>query len=489
MKIHYAAIAPDGTVIGVAGTPAEAVEILGDVMPEVSVTVQEIPGSGEQNPAAARMPDLALASCGFAPIDRDALKMRLSEAHALLRPYFDGLPYHGSPTKLYDTPLGMVDGWIGQNYKTEKPSQDPGRPAQVMGLSLVPAHHARLASQGEGPYANLFLPPQQRRGAPPVNAKAIATEGRSMVARWKRELPRAADTNKFSFCVGSSQDCRDSCLVFAGQNGADRYNTYRKVAQTMALLNEPEAFARVLVEAIDRWLRSKTILGGGVRPFMRMNVLSDVPWELVAPWIFEYYDEAWIPGGAVGRSLTFYDYTKVPGRRTPRNYDLTFSFSGTNANREWAADEIRDRGRRIAVVFIGHKKAGDRWVPVRQKGAKAIAEISLPRTFMGLRVVDGDVSDVRPYDPAPACVGLRWKTPSGTRAGASIDLGRSAFVTPVYIVSSSEPSKLARGVGMGRGIPRWRGGTENPSDADEQWLVAAVTPRQQPIEQPMSQPG
>lgn len=476
MKLHYAALAPDGSVIGVAEDPHEATDLVERALGDVPISVQTIPDEREKNALGALdMPDLAWRASGLPQIKKSAITMRLTEAHERLYPYFEGLIKRGVETKQYDKPLGMADAWIGQNYKTEKPSQDPGRPAQVMGLTLVPAAHARLAARGEGPYANLFKPTEDRRGAP-VDRAAIANEGRTMTARWKRELPRAFDTSKFTFCAGSSQDCRDSCLVFAGQNASERYNTYRKVAQTMALLNEPEAFGRMLIEAIDRWLASPVIASGRMRPFFRMNVLSDVPWELVMPWVFDYYDDE------SGR-LQFYDYTKVPGRKIPRNYDLTFSFSGTNANREWAMEEINHRGRRIAVVFLGHKRVGDRWVPVKKKGPDAIHEIPLPKTFWGLPVVDGDVSDVRPYDPAPACVGLRWKTPSGARAGTTIDLGSSAFVTPVYIVSSA---MLASQVGAP--VSRWRGG-EEPNPAAEQWLVAAVTPRQQSIEQPMSQPA
>jgi hypothetical protein len=214
---------------------------------------------------------------------------------------------------------------------------------------------------------------------------------------------------------------------------------------------------------------------------MRLNVLSDVPWELVTPWLFDHF-----------RGLQFYDYTKVPGRITPSNYDLTFSLSGEDDNREWALEEINDRGRKVAVVFVGHKREGDRWEPVNTRGwrgEEVIAEIPLPHEFMGLPVVDGDVSDVRPYDhPTPCCVGLRWKNPSGKRAGGVIDLGTSAFVTPVYILSVDQVSRYAHQVGQGRGISRWRGGEEENPGA-EQWLIAAVTPRQQPIEQPLSQPG
>ena len=44
-------------------------------------------------------------------------------------------------------------------------------------------------------------------------------------------------------------------------------------------------------------------------------------------------------------------------------------------------------------------------------------------------MIDGDVSDVRPRDPAPAVVGLRWKLPLGSDSG--MRQGNSSFVVPV----------------------------------------------------------
>lgn len=468
-KLFYAAVGPDGSVVDVSDDPFVAANQLITMFPEARISIQEVEETPRENPAAREMPKLALQLSGLSPITpKQSLKMSLDEAHARLEPYFTNLPLRGEKVVKYESPSGMADAWIGQNYKTSKPSQDPGRPAQVMGVSLVPAQHARLAAHGQGPYQALWIPSESRPGREASTTdSALAQTKKVMLAKWRREDPGL--TGKFTLCAGSSQDCRDSCLVFAGQNASERYNTYRKVAQTMALLNEPAAFLRMLVESIEMWMRELGAQCGCLRPFVRLNVLSDVPWELVAPWLFEHFEGASV--GTSGDPLMFYDYTKVAGRRTPKNYDLTFSVSGTDANRAWAKDEI-ERGRRIAVVFLGHKKVGESWQQIRPKGPTAIAQMPLPRTFWGLKVIDGDISDVRPYDPAPACVGLRWKTPSGKRAGVEVDPGASAFVTPVYIVD--DRGWLAK---------------PNPSSSAEQWLIAAVTPRQQPIIQPMTQPG
>jgi hypothetical protein len=48
-----------------------------------------------------------------------------------------------------------------------------------------------------------------------------------------------------------------------------------------------------------------------------------------------------------------------------------------------------------------------------------------------------------------------------------------SFVTPIYVESASDPASLTR---------------PNPND-DDVVLISAVTPRFQPIDQPMSQPA
>src|SRR4029077_1061431 len=248
-----------------------------------------------------------------------------------------------------------------------------------------------------------------------------------------------------TLCVGSNTFCRESCLVFTARNVADVYNHRRKAVATIALLQSPAAFGRMLIAAIESHVANAE--RADIRPFVRLTVLSDVPWELVFPELFSYFGKT---------SLTFYDYTKVAGRtpapgasrlgaRESSKYDLTFSHSRTN---DALVASERERGRRVAVVFVGMKKADGTWVKFK-KGAQ------LPKTFMGLKVIDGDLTDLRPLDPSPCIVGLRWKTPGGQ----DVDPTQIPFVTPAY--------HYKRGVSAHR---------RNPDENDE-YLIAPVTPR------------
>jgi len=332
-----------------------------------------------------------------------------SEVHDA--PYFrETLTAAGEYARAYRTPDGMADAFLGQNYKTGK--EFPFAPVEVKGLSLLPAS---LWAVTEGRLVGL----QRRvRGGLPV---------------WTR----GANINT---CIGASAECIKSCLVWSGRNTADPYNMSLKQARTTALMMEPDAFGRMLFEACTRHL------GTGRReivPMVRLNVYSDIPWEFVYPELFSELPE-----------LQFYDYTKVPDRRPPPNYDLTFSYSGRNESR--MRREL-GHGRKVAVVFLDTEKWRDAKAPAYSPRAAG-----LPDTFLGHEVVDGDISDVRPLDwelgegPPPYVVGLKWKAPKGSKelgvyggGGApDVDPNELRFAVPVHevdgrlvamIVPRSEP--------------------------------------------------
>lgn len=140
--------------------------------------------------------------------------------------------------------------------------------------------------------------------------------------------------------------------------------------------------------------------------FVRLNVLSDLPWELIWPELFERLGD-----------VCFYDYTKVAGREPPPNYDLTFSYSGTN----WRLSESElAAGRRCAVVFFADR-AGKRF----------------PETWRGYRVVPGDDHDIRPLDPPGVVVGLNYKTPNvevmALRGRVPKAMAAKSFLVPVWL--------------------------------------------------------
>ena len=84
--------------------------------------------------------------------------------------------------------------------------------------------------------------------------------------------------------------------------------------------------------------------------------------------------------------VQFYDYTKVLNYldHDLKNYHVTFSDSGKNDLEQWVAME---KGANVAVVF----------------------KDKLPKTWMGRKVINGDLHDLRFKDPCGVVVGLLAK--------------------------------------------------------------------------------
>ena len=164
---------------------------------------------------------------------------------------------------------------------------------------------------------------------------------------------------------------------------------------------------RLLVEAIRRfWQPGRQARRGR---YIRLNVLSDVPWELVCPWLFKVFPGSHIKGRSWGgRRHLFYDYTKIFNRQAPSNYVLTYSYAGPRT--EYESEIEFSQGKNVAVVFFHADKT---------KVGVTDTEIHytpLPKKWKGRRVLDGDESDARPLDPPNSWVGLRFK-PAKQRGG------------------------------------------------------------------------
>jgi hypothetical protein len=242
---------------------------------------------------------------------------------------------NGKPLVSYKTPSSFVDEVLVENYKTAK-------------------------------------------GHPEVNVavKAVALAPHQL---WWENVGKHWDFDPTTLCVGASVECMRSCLIFTGQNAADIHNDRIKLARTSWFMQEPDAFGVVLMDAVRKH-RDRSIRDGSV-PMVRLNLLSDIPWELVFPELFEAFPD-----------VQFYDYTKVLNRVTkerPSNYHITFSKNESNDVECLAAIKA---GVNVAVVF--DTKKGD----------------DLPKTWNGAPVYDGDDTDVRFLDPKGGYViGLRAK--------------------------------------------------------------------------------
>ena len=323
-------------------------------------------GTAVPNPSmasASKMPEIALKSCGLGKVNGGVTTSRVSfdrvmamsereafeRLHPIFRYKYESGPYKGRYVGAYDSPAKMKKAFLTENFKLEKGKKAAGiEPGFSKGIALLPH---RLA----GEYS-------------------------------KRNLPMIGQ----GVCVGSSRACRETCLVYSGKNPIVDEHGKAKLVRTEALILEPEAWLRMFVAAVEAHIEESFELG--VRPYVRPNLLSDIPFELVCPELFDgYFDKRKLGGRSRPTRLSFYDYTKVPSRDVRGlNYDLTFSFSGTNES--WCLDEL-GRGRRIAVVY---------WL--RDRGDSVTRKV-----WNGHRVLDGDVHDMRPLDPEGSVIGLTYK--------------------------------------------------------------------------------
>lgn len=178
-------------------------------------------------------------------------------------------------------------------------------------------------------------------------------------------------TSGINVCPSASDGCRRSCLFYAGQGRFMNVQRAR-IAKTRLLFQNKDTFKTMLFADIER--ARVTARKRKAKLAIRLNVLSDLPWEKIFPDLFEVFSD-----------VQFYDYTKVSGRTVPANYHLTFSRSESNEPevlRELAA------GRNATVVF---------------------ATDDLPRTYAGVKVTSGDTHDLRFLDPKGRVIGLYAK--------------------------------------------------------------------------------
>ena len=177
--------------------------------------------------------------------------------------------------------------------------------------------------------------------------------------------------------------CAESCLNTAGR--AVIFNSIQEARKAKSKLFEcnPALFLAGIISEIE--LKSRKL---GQNFVVRLNGTSDIKWESLA---FSFKGKQFNNIFELFPNVQFYDYTKIIKRaydKLPENYDLTLSFS---SSRESYARSVlkaaRETGKRVAVVFRKHK----------------------PESWHGMRVIDGDDTDLRFLDDGAVCVALKAK--------------------------------------------------------------------------------
>jgi hypothetical protein len=200
-------------------------------------------------------------------------------------------------------------------------------------------------------------------------------------------------------CPKATPGCAAACLNTAGRGGmfkkGENTNTIQKarIRKTQLFYDNRTQFMGLLVKDIELAIKQSARMG--LIPVIRLNGTSDIPFEkyqalrnnVMYNNIFYAFPE-----------LTFYDYTKVLGRKVNdiSNYSLTFSAADGNDN-----DVLKavNQGYNIAVVFDLKKTLAMPDYHVLSGSGRAVA----------LPVYNGDESDLRFLDPKGHIVGLYAK--------------------------------------------------------------------------------
>lgn len=195
-----------------------------------------------------------------------------------------------------------------------------------------------------------------------------------------------ANLSGHNVCSMATKECIKGCLNTSGRAKMDasyKMMTQARINKTKFFYDQRENFNSILFHEIGMY--AKRTANKGKEFAVRLNGTSDLN-----PILFKKDGQNILQAFP---NVQFYDYTKVLNRievaKKHSNYDLTFSFTGYNWNDCLIALQ---NNVRVAVIFnVGRNE-------------------SLPESYNGYRVIDGDKYDYRPLDSKDVIVGLRWKS-------------------------------------------------------------------------------
>ena len=208
------------------------------------------------------------------------------------------------------------------------------------------------------------------------------------VCAYANKLKAKENNKNKSFCSS----------VCVGYNGfAQIYKNVMKsrVKKTKLFFEDQSLFMEYLTKDIEKAIKQS--INKGLIPTFRLNAYSDIKWEnikikldynLLNKGIIKIIGDTQIGSFfnifEIFPDVKFYDYTKIPNRTTPNNYELTYSYWG---NKKHLNKEI-NTNKNVAIVFD-----------------------KLPTKYKNKLVINGDKTDLRlkDNDGSNIVVGLKFK--------------------------------------------------------------------------------
>lgn len=192
--------------------------------------------------------------------------------------------------------------------------------------------------------------------------------------------PHNLNDKGITLCKDASEGCIKSCLYSAGRGKFSNVQTSR-INKANFFVSDKKVFLAQLLKEIKKEIEKASKKGEKIA--FRLNGTSDIDFLYLLDKNFGFnvdllaYDNVY-----------FYDYTKSLPRakryQNYRNYTLTFSKSESNLNQFLEALNL---GINTAAVF----------------------KDTLPRTYKGIKVVDGDNSDLEMLKYKNVILGLKAK--------------------------------------------------------------------------------
>jgi hypothetical protein len=206
-----------------------------------------------------------------------------------------------------------------------------------------------------------------------------------------------ASKSGYNVCPKATAECINACLDESGHNRIDVHEhkiDKARIKKTQMFFEQRDFFMSWLVAELTA--HKKAAEKKGYEFSVRLNGTSDLSllqFKHEGKNILQIFPD-----------VQFYDYTKVLNRyklcEQYSNYDITFSYSGKN----WIECEAAIKyGHRLAVVF----------------------EKRLPKTYMGIKVVNADETDLRYLDDKNVICGLIHK-----KTRRKIEYEKQSFIVP-----------------------------------------------------------
>ena len=177
----------------------------------------------------------------------------------------------------------------------------------------------------------------------------------------------------------NKSNCSSVCVGYNGN--AQRFKSIMKarIRKTRLFFEDRTEFMNLLIKDIERAINYS--LKRNYIPTFRLNAYSDIKWENIK---IEHNNKTYNNIFELFHYVTFYDYTKHHNRKTPKKYELTYSYYGNKK----AFNNVLKSDQNIAIVFN-----------------------ELPKTFKGRKVVNADNTDLRlkENDGKKVIAGLTFK--------------------------------------------------------------------------------